>query len=160
MKWDASAVAGFAVVAGFPRDYVGGLVAVAVTVTGGDDQWTWTDDRPGGPDFRGLFAVDATWFDPSAIGDLLDPTVNAQAACRAYVQAGGAWGWTVRDPDHTPGWARDAGERAAKSPTLAPRLPDWLPRNPTPGPTGATITHVRGLAGVVLDAARSLRNQH
>lgn len=95
--WTAAGVLDVTKRAGYPVAYRPVAVAVALTASGGDDQYHY-EALPGpSVDARGLWAIDVVKWPQYASVDLYDPVVNAQAAIHLVTGPGMRWEWN-------PGW--------------------------------------------------------
>lgn len=93
MIWEPRAVYGFVRAAGFRDVQWGPAVALALTVSAGDD--LYRDAAFPGPsvDRRGLFGIDALAHPELGDRDLFNPRDNCRAAYALSVAAQGDWGW-------------------------------------------------------------------
>jgi hypothetical protein len=141
--WDLPGVVGFARDGGWRHDTLAEAAAVALAASGGDDALVDMAEIGGLSATAGLWQVpvsDRVGFD---VDSLLRPALNAAAAHRLYVEAGGTWAWSAWWG--APGWDRYLAD--AQAAVKAGRDRQWA--NDL-GP----VDRIRQAAGAAADTAK------
>lgn len=154
--WPAARVADFASSAGFRGGALDEAIALALTVSGGDDHFTWTSGTTGSAVAVGLWGLSPAFLPGYTVEDLFDPRTNAAGAFTTWKAAGRSFGWSkaygTAAYDANIGTARQVSSRLSRSTVAAPAAPI----GDAPGLAKAIAQGGRAAVAFLQDAGRAL----